>query len=279
MVYSFIFVGERNRGKILEEIASKISLSTSSYQVLFLNNKNFKNEDLSHHSHINFRKIVFRESATSDEMFETLLQSENLGTVVLFKESATNINFSDVKRMIEQNRNGHKIVVSKQNKHENIFMRALAQVKKFLIRIFLGMKLYPGEADIILIDQILVATMSEMNGKSGLLTKVNGWAGIDPKTVTIDEQKKVEKHFSIKNFLFPIIYEWLFILMLIGNVLFSVLNVKLPFLGLFSYILAEIALFGMFIYTLSKAMFRQEFGNISYTLTNEVVSEIDNFEE
>lgn len=279
MIYTFVFVGERERGKILEELTSKISLSSSAYQVLFLNNKDYTKEDLSIYSHINFRTIIFRESATQDEMFETVVQGESLGTVILFKESAVKVNFKYINQMIDQNRNGHKIVISKQDKHANIFTRAFNQVKKFLIRVFLGIKLYPGEADIILIDQVLVSTMSEMDGKSGFLTKVNGWAGIEPKTVTIDEQKSVKKSYSIKNFVFPIIYEWLFVLMLIGNIIFSVLNIKIPFLGMFSYILAEIALFGMFIYTLSKSLFRQEFGNINYTLKNEIVKIINNFEE
>ena len=39
MVYSFVFLGERNREKILGELSKKISLSTSSYQVIFLTNK------------------------------------------------------------------------------------------------------------------------------------------------------------------------------------------------------------------------------------------------
>ena len=89
MVYSFVFLGERNRRKVLEDLTSRIGLSSPSYQVVFLTNKNVEKENLSNEfRHTNFKTIVYKESSTPEQMFENLVHSENLGTVVLFKESA-----------------------------------------------------------------------------------------------------------------------------------------------------------------------------------------------
>lgn len=280
MVYSFVFLGERNREKILSELTKKVSLSTSSYQVIFLTNKQPRNEKLSNQfPYVNFKTIVFGETATSDQMFETLVHSESLGNLVLFKESAKTINFDDVNRMIEQSQNGAKIVVSKQLRNDNFFTRLVDSVKNFFTRIFIGLKLYPGEADIILLDSVLCDTLAQLDGKSALLTKVNGWAGVSPKTVSTSNQEKEKKPFKFKNFVFPLVWAVLFLGMIVGNILFAVLGVKLPFIGMFSYIIGEIAMFGLFIYSLTKSMFNNRFGQIAYVLQAEVVDVIDNFDE
>ncbi len=280
MVYSFVFLGERNREKILGELSKKINLPTSSYQVIFLTNKKPQNERLSNQfPHINFKTIVFGETATPDQMFETLIHSESLGNLVLFKESAKTINFDDVNRMIEQAQNGAKIVVSKQLKNDNFFTRAFDAVKNFFTRIFIGLKLYPGEADIILLDSVLCETLAQLDGKSALLTKVNGWAGVSPKVVSTSNQEKEKKPLKFKQFVFPLVWAVLFLGMIVGNILFAVLGVKLPFIGIFSYIIGEIAMFGIFIYSLTKALFNARFGQIAYVLQAEVVEVIDNFDE
>lgn len=280
MIYSFVFLGERNRKKILEELTKKISLSSAAYQVLFLTNKKSENERLSNSfPYVNFRTIVFNETATNEQMFETLVQKESLGNVVLFKETAKTINFDDVNRMIEQAQNGAKVVISKQLKNDNFFSRAWEAVKNFFTRIFIGLKLYPGEADIILLDNVLVETLSQLDGKSALLTNVNGWAGVNPKVVSISNQEKSKKPFKIKRFLMPIIWAVLFLGMIVGNILFAVLGVSLPFIGMFSYIIGEVALFGLFLYSLTRSMFSARFGQIAYTLQAEIVEVIDNFDE
>lgn len=280
MVYSFVFLGERNRRKILEELTSKVGLPSPSYQVVFLTNKNVEKENLSNEfRHTNFKTIVFKESSTPEQMFESLVHSENLGTVVLFKESAKNINFSDVDRMIEKNSRGAKVVVSRQNKSENWLTKSWETIKSFFTKIFFGLKLYPGEADIILLDSILVSTLSEMTGKSALLSKVNGWAGVEPKTVTIPLQEKTKQKKSKRCFLFPSVWAGLFIAMLVGLILFVTLNVNLTFLGWFSYIVGMVAFFGISVYTFSRALFNYHFGEISFTTQAEVVQIIDNFDE
>ncbi len=280
MVYSFVFLGERNRRKVLEDLTSRIGLSSPSYQVVFLTNKNVEKENLSNEfRHTNFKTIVYKESSTPEQMFENLVHSENLGTVVLFKESAKNINFSDVDRMIEKNSRGAKVVVSRQNKSENWLTKSWETIKSFFTKIFFGLKLYPGEADIILLDSILVSTLSEMTGKSALLSKVNGWAGVEPKTVTIPLQEKTKQKKSKRCFLFPSVWAGLFIAMLVGLILFVTLNVNLTFLGWFSYIVGMVAFFGISVYTFSRALFNYHFGEISFTTQAEAIQIIDNFDE
>ena len=280
MVYSFVFLGERNRRKVLEDLTSRIGLPSPSYQVVFLTNKNVEKENLSNEfRHTNFKTIVYKESSTPEQMFETLVHSENLGTVVLFKESAKNINFSDVDRMIEKNSRGAKVVVSRQNKSENWLIKSWETIKSFFTKIFFGLKLYPGEADIILLDSILVSTLSEMTGKSALLSKVNGWAGVEPKTVTIPLQEKTKQKKSKRCFLFPSVWAGLFIAMLVGLILFVTLNVNLTFLGWFSYIVGMVAFFGISVYTFSRALFNYHFGEISFTTQAEAIQIIDNFDE
>ena len=280
MVYSFVFLGERNRRKILEELTSKVGLPSPAYQVVFLTNKKVEKENLSNEfRHTNFKTIVFKESSTPEQMFESLVHSENLGTVVLFKESAKNINFSDVDRMIEKNSRGAKVVVSRQNKSENWLTKSWETIKSFFTKIFFGLKLYPGEADIILLDSILVSTLSEMTGKSALLSKVNGWAGVEPKTVTIPLQEKTKQKKSKRCFLFPSVWAGIFVAMLVGLILFVTLNVNLTFLGWFSYVVGMVAFFGISVYTFSRALFNYHFGEISFTTQAEAIQIIDNFDE
>ena len=280
MLYSFVFLGERNRRKVLEDLTSRIGLPSPSYQVVFLTSKNVEKENLSNEfRHTNFKTIVYKESSTPEQMFESLVHSENLGTVVLFKESARNINFSDVDRMIEKNSRGAKVVVSRQNKSENWLTKSWETIKSFFTKIFFGLKLYPGEADIILLDSILVSTLSEMTGKSALLSKVNGWAGVEPKTVTIPLQEKAKQKKSKRCFLFPSVWAGIFVAMLVGLILFVTLNVNLTFLGWFSYVVGMVAFFGISVYTFFRALFNYHFGEISFTTQAEAVQIIDNFDE
>ena len=280
MLYSFVFLGERNRRKVLEDLTSRIGLPSPSYQVVFLTNKNVEKENLSNEfRHTNFKTIVYKESSTPEQMFESLVHSENLGTVVLFKESAKNINFSDVDRMIEKNSRGAKVVVSRQNKSENWLTKSWETIKSFFTKIFFGLKLYPGEADIILLDSILVSTLLEMTGKSALLSKVNGWAGVEPKTVTIPLQEKTKQKKFKRCFLFPSVWAGLFVAMLVGLILFVTLNVNLTFLGWFSYVVGMVAFFGIADYTFARALFNYHFGEISFTTQAEAVQIIDNFDE
>ncbi len=278
--YSLVFLGERNKKKLLEEIASKLKLSTSSFQVIFLTNTtpkkdNFNNID----KYLKFKTFVFDNYATNEEMFETLVQRENLGSVILFKESAVNINFNDVNKIIEQNSHKNMLVVSKQNKSDNIFFKIFHYIKDFFTHLFLGIHLYDGEADIILLDKLLVSIMNEIPGKSAALTKINGWSGVEPKYVKIDEQPKIKSKISIRLLTPVIVISLLLILSIVGDILISVLNVSIPFLALFFFILVQIALCILLCYTITKTLFKFKFGNIVYVQEANIREVINNFDE
>lgn len=281
MIYSFVFLGERNRKEVLKQMASNLTLPFSSYQILFLTNKEPKSQNLfEEYNKINFKTIVFNESATNEEMFETLVHSnQTLGTIVLIKQSAVNINFKDLNGFITRNQNGAKLVVSKQVKNQSFLEKIFNPVKRFFARVFLGLKLFPGEADIVLLDNVLVSTLSEISGKSALLTKVNGWAGVEAKTAPILEQPKQKKKLNFSLFRFPMIWCMLLLGMVVGNVLFSVLNVNIPFLAYFAYALVEFTFFVLAIYSTTKCLFKQELGKIDYASQADVIKIIDNYEE
>jgi hypothetical protein len=278
--FSLVFLGERNKKKILEEISSKIKLVYPNFQVIFLTNQNPKNEQLSTiNKNLNYKTIVFDTFATNEEMFETIIQKEDVGTVILFKETAVNINFNDINRMIEQNSRGAMLVVSKQKKKENIFRKVFQPIKDFFARIFLGVRLFNGEADIILLDKILISTMTEMPGKSASLTKINGWAGVEPKYVTIDEQPKVLKNkIVLKDFVPVIAISSLFLLFIVADIVLGVLKVKIPFIWLFLFIIVQVALLAFLLYTLTKTLFRIKLGKM-YAREINILDEIDNFDE
>ncbi len=280
MEFSLVFLGERNKKKILEEISSKIKLVYPNFQVIFLTNQNPKNEQLSTiNKNLNYKTIVFDTFATNEEMFETIIQKEDVGTVILFKETAVNINFNDINRMIEQNSRGAMLVVSKQKKKENIFRKVFQPIKDFFARIFLGVRLFNGEADIILLDKILISTMTEMPGKSASLTKINGWAGVEPKYVTIDEQPKVLKNkIVLKDFVPVIAISSLFLLFIVADIVLGVLKVKIPFIWLFLFIIVQVALLAFLLYTLTKTLFRIKLGKM-YAREINILDEIDNFDE
>src|SRR5574344_2052496 len=278
--YSLVFLGERNKKKILEEIYSKLGLINPAYQVIFLTNKMSKNDNLSNiNKHLNFKTIIFDSFATNEEMFETLIQKENLGTVILFKESAININFKEINKMIELNSKNSILVVSKQNKKENLFQKIYHYIKDFFAHLFLGIHLFDSEADIILLDKILISTMTEMPGKSATLTKVNGWIGIEPKYVTIDEQPKEKIRFSIKSLIPVIIISSILLLLILGDILFSIFKTNIPFLVLFLYIIIQVAVLALLIYSLTRVLFKLKFGNISYVHEANIINEIDNFDD
>ncbi len=280
MEFSLVFLGERNKKKILEEISSKIKLVYPNFQVIFLTNQNPKNEQLpTINKNLNYKTIVFDTFATNEEMFETIIQKEDVGTVILFKETAVNINFNDINRMIEQNSRGAMLVVSKQKKKENIFRKVFQPIKDFFARIFLGVRLFNGEADIILLDKILISTMTEMPGKSASLTKINGWAGVEPKYVTIDEQPKVLKNkIVLKDFVPVIAISSLFLLFIVADIVLGVLKVKIPFIWLFLFIIVQVALLAFLLYTLTKTLFRIKLGKM-YAREINILDEIDNFDE
>jgi hypothetical protein len=286
-MYSLVFVGERNKKKILEGISSKLKLIPSSYQVIFLTTTPPGKEKLSNiYSNINYKTLLFDQGATNDEMFEAFIQADGLNglnglsTVILFKESASEINFADVNRMIEKNKNGANLVVSKQDKGDNIVRKASEYLRRIFSKIFLGVRIFNSEADIVLLDELLVSTMKEVRGKSSLLTKTNAWSGIEPQYVSINPQPKLKnKNLPFSQYIPIMVMGFILFLMIIGNIVFAVLNVSLPFLGWFGYIVGELAILGILLHYITKLMFRLRFGDVSFVKDVEIIKEINNFDE
>lgn len=276
--YSLVFLGERNKKKILADISSNLKLAMASYQVIFLTKTPSKEKLSEINTQLNFKTIVFDKQASNDEMVETLVQTESLGTLILFRENYVNINFKDINKMIELNSRGNMLVVSKQNKKENVVTKVFKVIKTFFVRLLLGVQLFDGEADIVLLDRVLASTMIEMRGRSAALTKVNGWSGITPKYVGIDEQPKTKTKFPIKIFTPLIVISSIFMLLIITDIILSVLNVNIMFLGWFSLIAVQIGIFIMLIYSITKTCFRLKFGDISHVNQANILNKIDNFD-
>ena len=281
MFYSFVFVGDINKKEILANLSSNIDLPVNSYKVIFLNDKKTEKENiLREFSHINFKTYVFKENSTYEQMFEALINNEkNLGTIIYFKNSVKKFKVSDINQMIEQNSRGAKIVVSKQCKNSFWFNKIVSPIKKLFTKFFLGITLYPGEADIILIDEVLASTMVEMVGKSTFLTSVNGWAGVEPKTVIIPEQQKTKNNNSKKCFLPPVILGIISILLIVSSIVLGAFNVNISFLGWFVIIVFNFAVLLSCIYLLTKSIFKFKNGDISYTPKAEIIEIIDNLDE
>lgn len=281
MEYSLVFLGERNRRKVLEEISSTLNIPFSSCQVVFLTNKTVKKEDFSKvNKNLNFKTLVFENFSTNESMFEYLIQQPSIGNVILFKESAVNINFKDVNRMIEQrNKKNSLLVVSKSNKKQSLWKKIFSYVKDFLAKIFLNIHFFESNADIMLFDRLLVATMQEMPGKSAALTKINAWAGITPVYIGTEEQPTQKMNYSIKDFTSIIITATVFLGLIATDIVLGVLGIKLHFILLLLLIAAHIVVIIVLLYIITKKLFKIKFGDVGVTNEARVKNEFDNFDE
>ncbi len=277
MFYSLVFTINGNINEILEKIYSEIVLSPNQYQVVFLTNKEISKVALNSNK-INYKIFTFEENATKEEMFESFIQTENLNNIILFKNPLKNFDFKAINKMIQSNQDGQYLIISKQEKQQNLIIKYLQKFKNFFIKLFFGIKLYPGEADIILLDSVLVSTLKEMKGKSNILTKANGWIGIEPKVIQIEKQNNQKSYFNVKNYILPICITFFFLCLITGNILFSVFNVQLPFLAYFSYLIFEILILGLIIYTTLKSNLICTLGNLKNVNPAKIIDIYDNFD-
>lgn len=279
MEYNFVFLGNRDRNEVIENISSNLRLIPSSYQVVFLNNA--KPTDKINQTKINYKTIVFNSSAKNEEMFETYLQNQGKSSIILFNENAININWNDILKMIEIHANGNMLVVSKQKKEENFFKKAFYYTKNFFAKVFLGIKLFESDAEIILLDKLLISTMKEMPGRSATLTRINGWAGIEPNYVEIDEQpnQNQKAKYKAKDFASVIISSAVFLLFIIADIVLGIMNISFPFILLFLYIVLQVGTIALLIYFLTSTLFKLKYGNLKYVGKVKIIEEIDKFEE
>lgn len=280
MKYSLVFLGDRNRKKILEDISSNLTLPFSAYQVVFLSNSDFKKENLSNiNGHLNFKTLIYEKFSSSESMFESFIQNQNTGNIILFKESAMNLNFRDVNRMIAEQKKGSLLVVSKQNIKENWFVKTLKNIRNFLVKLFLNVSLFEDSADIILFDRLLIATMQEMPGKSAALSKVNAWTGISPKYISIDNQPKQKTSYRFKDFISVLILSIFFVGLLTTDIVLGVLKIKTPFILIIGIVALHLLTLISLTYIITKKLFLIKFGNLGVVPEANLLYEIDNFDE
>lgn len=280
MKTTFVFTGKRNYKKILEGFQSKVNLSTYDYDILFLDNELRSNtsELGTLFPDLSFKIMIFDNYSTENEMVEYLFQNQNLNDVIIVKSSYENINFEDFNNMLKEASKGRDIVVSKQNKQANFFSKVWKNIKKFVVRYLFGFKMYNSEADIIYLSPLAVSIVKQSPKRSAMFTKMNTWAGLEAYEVLIMEQPKQKSEIKLsKNYLLSLISAAaVFLGMIVGNILFSVLNVKLPFLAMLSYILVEVLIFGFFTFYGLKALFIKKYGKLNFINEAILTQNIDN---
>ncbi|MCI5797461.1 MAG: hypothetical protein MR024_02400 [Firmicutes bacterium] len=280
MKTTFVFTGKRNYKKILEGFQSKVNLSTYDYDILFLDNELRSNtsELGTLFPDLSFKIMIFDNYSTENEMVEYLFQNQNLNDVIIVKSSYENINFEDFNNILKEASKGRDIVVSKQNKQANFFSKVWKNIKKFVVRYLFGFKMYNSEADIIYLSPLAVSIVKQSPKRSAMFTKMNAWAGLEAYEVLIMEQPKQKSEIKLsKNYLLSLISAAaVFLEMIVGNILFSVLNVKLPFLAMLSYILVEVLIFGFFTFYGLKALFIKKYGKLNFINEAILTQTIDN---
>lgn len=280
MKTTFVFTGKRNYKKILEGFQSKVNLSTYDYDILFLDNElRYNTNELGTlFPDLSFKIMIFDNYSTENEMVEYLFQNQNLNDVIIVKSSYENINFEDFNNILKEASKGRDIVVSKQNKQANFFSKVWKNIKKFVVRYLFGFKMYNSEADIIYLSPLAVSIVKQSPKRSAMFTKMNTWAGLEAYEVLIMEQPKQKSEIKLsKNYLLSLISAAaVFLGMIVGNILFSVLNVKLPFLAMLSYILVEVLIFGFFTFYGLKALFIKKYGKLNFINEAILTQTIDN---
>lgn len=280
MKTTFVFTGKRNYKKILEGFQSKVNLSTYDYDILFLDNelRSNTNELGTLFPDLSFKIMIFDKYSTENEMVEYLFQNQNLNDVIIVKSSYENINFEDFNNILKEASKGRDIVVSKQNKQANFFSKVWKNIKRFVVRYLFGFKMYNSEADIIYLSPLAVSIVKQSPKRSAMFTKMNTWAGLEAYEVLIMEQPKQKSEIKLsKNYLLSLISAAaVFLGMIVGNILFSVLNVKLPFLAMLSYILVEVLIFGFFTFYGLKALFIKKYGKLNFINEAILTQTIDN---
>ncbi len=280
MKTTFVFTGKRNYKKILEGFQSKVNLSTYDYDILFLDNelRSNTNELETLFPDLSFKIMIFDNYSTENEMVEYLFQNQNLNDVIIVKSSYENINFEDFNNILKEASKGRDIVVSKQNKQANFFSKVWKNIKRFVVRYLFGFKMYNSEADIIYLSPLAVSIVKQSPKRSAMFTKMNTWAGLEAYEVLIMEQPKQKSEIKLsKNYLLSLISAAaVFLGMIVGNILFSVLNVKLPFLAMLSYILVEVLIFGFFTFYGLKALFIKKYGKLNFINEAILTQTIDN---
>ena len=279
MKTTFVFIGNRNFKKILEGFnENKVNLSSDEYDIIFLSNKGNAQTLKEDFPNLSFKVLFFDEYSTENEMIEYLFQNENLTNVVLAKSSYENVNFEDFNRILRESSKSKQVIISKQNKQKSILNKIWDKIKKFFVKLLFGFRMYSGEANLMYLSPLAVSIVKSSPKRSCMFTNMNTWSGIDVHELTISEQPKQKNTAKTpKSQIIAISFAAALLLgMIIGNVLFAVLNVKIPFLAYLAYVLVEVALFGYDLFFSIKLAFVKKYGKLNFINEAVLTQTIDN---
>lgn len=278
MKTTFVFVGDRNFKKILKGFEEKIILDNDEYDIFFLTKQTAQESLKEEHSNASFKVLSFDKYSTENEMIEYLFQNENLNKTILIKSSYVNINFEDLNRLVKESFKTKQVIISKQNSQKNFISKIWNNVKKFFIKLLFGFRTYSGEADLMYLSPLAVSIIKSSPKRSCMFTNMNTWSGIDVHEISIAEQPKQKNNEKIPKGLITsiIVSSALLLGMIVGNVLFAILNVNILFLAYLAYILVELVLFGYILFFTIKLAFSRKYGKLNFINEGILTQTIDN---
>ena len=264
MKTTFVFMGERNIKKILEGFENKIILPTSEYNIYFLTNKEIKQNI--ENDNVSFKIFTFDGYSTDNEMLEYLFQNEALSDVIIAKSTYENINFEDFNRILRDNLSTKQIIISKQNKQVNFLGKIWGNIKKFFVKILFGFRKYSGEADLMYLNPLATSIVKNSPKRSPMFIHMNSWAGLSvhEMSITTQPKKRNKTKLSKSNLLTLSLTISSLLGLIVGNILFALLDLNLPFLALLSYILVEVAMFGYIAFYCIKIAFISKYGKLNF---------------
>ena len=137
------------------------------------------------------------------------------------------------------------------------------KIKHFYVKYLFGFNLYKAEADIVYLSSLATSIIKQSPQRSARFVNTNAWSGLDPLEVTIAEQPKIKKKSNKHKIAGVATLALASLALIVGNVLFSVLNVKIPFLAYVAYILVEVATIAFTIFYITKLIFNKKYGKLN----------------
>lgn len=190
MKYSLIFSLEKNNciDEMIKFFKEKFCVIPPEFELIFLideENENKFSEIADVESGLNIRAFCFDKETTEDMRIESAVDKIHGDSLILSRSSFLCKNLNIYNRIIELHSSGKHIVVSKQDKHDNVFFDYVRKFYGKTLKFLYGFDTYPGEADVILLDKQAVDILKATPGRSPLLTKFNNWCGYEIGSVKV----------------------------------------------------------------------------------------------
>ena len=102
--------------------------------------------------------------------------------------------------------------------------------------------------------------------RSPMFIHMNSWAGLSvhEMSITTQPKKRNKTKLSKSNLLTLSLTISSLLGLIVGNILFALLGLNLPFLALLSYILVEVAMFGYIAFYCIKLAFISKYGKLNF---------------